>query len=136
MIEYGSEFATLLESYHPTATVIRMDAARLSRIELQTGARAGAVISGLPLLSMPTCKVMRILDGAFRHLAPGGGVCQFAYAARCPVARPFLDRLGLRSIFIGRTMLNAPPASVYRICRRRPWMGSAQGDGAGPASTG
>jgi len=94
-----------------------MDASRLRNLEFQT--TVDAVISGLPLLSMPTRKIMFILEGAFSHLKEGGAFYQFTYGPRCPVARPILERLGLRATLIGRAMLNIPPASVYRITRRR-----------------
>ncbi|MBR0710294.1 SAM-dependent methyltransferase, partial [Bradyrhizobium liaoningense] len=74
----------------------------------------------LPLLSMSPRKVIAILTGAFRHMQEGGTLYQFTYGPRCPVPRPILDRLGLKASLVGRTALNIPPASVYRI-RRRPW---------------
>ncbi|MET3520478.1 phospholipid N-methyltransferase [Mesorhizobium abyssinicae] len=94
-----------------------MDAARLGDIEFRNDASVGAVISGLPLLSMPDHKVIAILDGAFAHLKPGGAFYQFTYGPRCPVAQPILEGLGLSATHIGRTMLNVPPAAVYRIAR-------------------
>ncbi len=78
----------------------------------------GAAISGLPLLSMPASKVMRILEGTFRFLDDGGSLYQFTYGWRCPVHAKILDRLGLDAVRIGATMLNFPPAGVYRISRR------------------
>ncbi|TIT80529.1 MAG: phospholipid methyltransferase, partial [Mesorhizobium sp.] len=50
-------------------------------------------------------------------LKPGGAFYQFTYGPRCPVARPILEGLGLSATHIGRTMLNVPPAAVYRIVR-------------------
>lgn len=81
------------------------------------GVPVGAVISGLPLLSMPDRKVTAILDGAFAHLRPGAAFYQFTYGPRCPVPRPILDGLDLTATHIGRTLLNVPPAAVYRISR-------------------
>jgi len=117
LIEYGSDFARYLNFRFPRSRVLWMDASRLRNLELQT--TVNAVISGLPLLSMPTRKIMCILDGAFSHLKQGGAFYQFTYSLRCPIARPILERLGLRATLIGRAMLNVPPASVYRITRRR-----------------
>lgn len=121
LIEYGSEFAVRLQARFPGVRVLWMDAARLKNVEFQESMSVGAVVSGLPLLSMPTRKVMSILDGAFGLLRSGGAFYQFTYTTRCPVARPILDRLGLRSTMVDRTMLNVPPATVYRISRRRAW---------------
>ena len=96
-----------------------MDATRLKDVELFGGKAAGAVVSGLPLLSMPPKKVIAILEGAFGHLRPDGAFYQFTYGPRCPVKRTLLDRLGLKATRIGRAVANVPPAAVYRI-RRRP----------------
>ncbi|TIQ50895.1 methyltransferase domain-containing protein [Mesorhizobium sp.] len=118
LVEYGANFARHLELRFPRSRGIRMDAARLGDIEFRNDAEVGAVISGLPLLSMPDQKVTAILDGAFAHLRPGGAFFQFTYGPRCPVARPILEELDLSATHIGRTMLNVPPAAVYRISRR------------------
>ena len=53
LIEYSGDFARRLTRGFPRAHVLRMDAARLRDVELFDGERAGAVVSGLPLLLMP-----------------------------------------------------------------------------------
>ncbi|WP_439363724.1 class I SAM-dependent methyltransferase [Bradyrhizobium sp. DASA03005] len=118
LIEYGSDFVRLLQERFPRARVLWMDARQLSQYE-PFMAPAAAVVSGLPLLSMSPRKVIAILRGAFRHMQEGGTLYQFTYGPRCPVPRPILDRLGLKASLVGRTALNIPPASVYRIRRRR-----------------
>ncbi|HEV2570406.1 MAG TPA: methyltransferase domain-containing protein [Beijerinckiaceae bacterium] len=120
LMEYGSDFVRLLRSRFPDARVLQMDAARLRTIDFDSPQAVGAVVSGLPLLSMPPRKVMAILSGAFRHMRAGGAFYQFTYGPRCPVPRRILDRLGLKASMVGKTLLNAPPAAVYRITRRRP----------------
>jgi phospholipid N-methyltransferase len=118
LIEYGSDFARRLDRQFPSARVMWMDAAQLGRPNLFDGAFFGAVISGLPLLSMPPKSIMAILAGAFAHMRPGASFYQFTYGPRCPVSRPLLDRLGLKATHIGRALLNVPPAAVYKISRR------------------
>lgn len=120
LVEYGVDFARELTMRFPAATTLRMDAAQLRKIELQTSAPVDAVLSGLPLLSMPVRKVIAILEGAFSLLRHDGAFYQFTYGPRCPIPRPLLDRLGLKATFLGRTLANVPPAAVYRISRRRP----------------
>ncbi|WP_342361158.1 class I SAM-dependent methyltransferase [Terrarubrum flagellatum] len=126
LIENGSEFAICLQARFPNARVLWMDAARLKGLDLENRAAVGAVVSGLPLLSMTPRQVMSILDGAFSHLRTDGAFYQFTYAARCPVPQPILDRLGLRATLVGRTFRNIPPASVYRISRRKAWRAAPQ----------
>jgi phosphatidylethanolamine/phosphatidyl-N-methylethanolamine N-methyltransferase len=120
LIEYGSDFARDLNYRFPQATVLWMDAAALGSVRLFGGAPAGAVVSGLPLLAMSPRKTMAVLSGAFGHLRQGGAFYQFTYGPRCPVPRRILDRLGLRAKRISGAWANVPPATVYKLTRRRP----------------
>ncbi|WP_273728993.1 class I SAM-dependent methyltransferase [Brucella gallinifaecis] len=119
LVEYGSDFARLLRARFPDTRVIHMDAGRLKKIEFDSLHSVGAVVSGLPLLSMPPRKVMAILSSAFWQMRSEGAFYQFTYGPRCPVPPRILDRLGLKASIVGKTLLNAPPARVYRITRRR-----------------
>jgi len=115
LIEFGSEFAAALHFHYPRARTLWMDAARLRTIDLFDGRLAGAVVSGLPVLSMPPRKVIAILTGAFRKMRPDGAFYQFTYGPRCPVPLRLMDHLGLQAERIGGTLVNLPPAAVYRI---------------------
>jgi phosphatidylethanolamine/phosphatidyl-N-methylethanolamine N-methyltransferase len=119
LIENEAEFAGLLRTRFPRARVLRMDASRLAGSVLFGEPNVGAVVSGLPLLSMPPRKIMSILLGAFGYVRPRGAFYQFTYGPSCPIPRAILDRLGLKAKRIGGTVRNLPPASVYRIERRR-----------------
>jgi phosphatidylethanolamine/phosphatidyl-N-methylethanolamine N-methyltransferase len=121
LVEYGSDFMRILQLRFPRARVLWMDASQLANYDMFPGATVGAVVSGLPLLSMSPRKVMSILSGAFSHVRPAGSFYQFTYGPRCPVPRPILDRLGLKATRIGATVRNIPPAAVYRITRRQPF---------------
>jgi phosphatidylethanolamine/phosphatidyl-N-methylethanolamine N-methyltransferase len=77
----------------------------------------GAVVSGLPLLSMPPAVREAIVGAAFRILAPGGVYIQFTYGPRPPVPDDIIERLGL-TVEAGRKIwANLPPARVYRFRR-------------------
>ena len=89
LVEYGSDFMRILQHRFPRARVLWMDASQLSNYDLFPGAKVGAVVSGLPLLSMSPRKVMSI--------RPARSFYQFTYGPRCPVPRPILDRLGLKA---------------------------------------
>jgi phospholipid N-methyltransferase len=119
LVESDPAFAANLGRRFPRARIVDIDAAHLSGHGLFQGAPLAAVISGLPLLSMPDRKVTDILSGAFAHLRDGGAFYQFTYAWVCPIRRQILDRLGLRAQGLGWTMRNLPPAKVYRITRRQ-----------------
>jgi phospholipid N-methyltransferase len=127
LVEYGSEFVSVLQLRFPGVRVLWMDASKLVAGKIAEPGTAGAVVSGLPLLNIPPRKVMAIMSGAFHYLRPNGAFYQFTYGPRFPVPRPILDRLGLRATRIGRTLNNLPPATVYRVTRRPPLRVVARG---------
>ncbi|WP_410001560.1 class I SAM-dependent methyltransferase [Rhizobium leguminosarum] len=120
LIEYNQRLAREPRLRFPAARTIQMDATQLRKVSLLPSAPVGAILSGLPLLSIPMRKVIAILDGAFSHLRQDGAFYQFTYGLRCPIPRPVLDRLRLRATYVGGTFANVPPAYVYRVSRRKP----------------
>src|SRR4029453_8725297 len=99
--------------------VLQMDAARLAEIDPFDGERAGAVVTGLPLLLIRPRDVLTLLEGAFEFLPPDAAFYQFPYGLEPPVSPRTLERLGLEIVRAGGTLANVPPAAVYRIRRRR-----------------
>ncbi len=116
LVERNPAFAMLLRQRFPKATLIEGDAQHLL---LPAAGKVGAAISGLPLLSMPKPIVRDILAAVFRHLADDACLFQFTYGPRCPVPAPILAALELEASFRRWVPFNLPPASVYRIRRRR-----------------
>ncbi len=118
MIEAGASFAALLRDRFPAVRLVEASAGDLAGMPLFGPGQAGAVVSGLPILSMPKPVVRAILATAFAELRPGGAMYQFTYGYRCPVADAILDEFGLVATRTAKVFVNAPPASVYRIARR------------------
>ena len=79
-----------------------------------------AVISGLPLLSMPLPLQTAILGGSFAQLARDARYVQFTYGWTPPVARALRDDMGLGWERSARIWFNMPPARVYRFFRNIP----------------
>jgi phosphatidylethanolamine/phosphatidyl-N-methylethanolamine N-methyltransferase len=117
LVESDANLARLLQKRFPRAQVLTLDAARLRAAVLFDGAPAGAVVSGLPLLSMPPQLITAVLAAAFGCLRAGAPFYQFTYGVRCPVPARVMARLGLSATPVGRTLANLPPATVYRITR-------------------
>lgn len=120
LIDSGPNFLEMLRERFPRANVVEADASRLAGHNLYPTRTVGAVVSGLPLLSMSPRKIMGVLTDSFHYLREGGAFYQFTYGPRCPVPKQILERLGLQQKRIGRTLRNLPPATVYRITRRAP----------------
>ncbi len=119
LIEYGADFADKLQRDFPRAQVHRMDATRLQHVELFGGERAGAVVSGIPLLLLPAKGLIALLEGAFERLRSDGAFYQFTYGRDTPIPHAILDRLGLKAARIGGTLANLPPAACIASAASR-----------------
>jgi phospholipid N-methyltransferase len=117
LVEKDDGLAHALRRRFPAARILHANAAHLGCESLYPEG-AGAVISGLPLLSLSHSEIFAVLGGVFAQLRRDAAMYQFTYGLRCPVPRPILDRLGLKARLTGRTLANIPPACVYRITRR------------------
>ena len=76
-----------------------------------------AVVSGLPLLSMPEPVQRRIVEGAFRALRPGGVFVQFTYGPRPPMREALSSELCLTWRKSPKIWGNLPPARVYTFAQ-------------------
>ncbi|MGH1351853.1 MAG: class I SAM-dependent methyltransferase, partial [Methyloligellaceae bacterium] len=115
LVEAGESFATLLKQRYPKATVLQQDAASFWKYHRRENQKIGAIISGLPLLSMTTRKVAGVLKNITSNMVPGGAFYQFTYGLKVPVSKRVLQKMGLAYSRLGGTLGNFPPASVYRI---------------------
>jgi phosphatidylethanolamine/phosphatidyl-N-methylethanolamine N-methyltransferase len=100
-----------LSERFPHVRVVLGDAAHLAETLRPLGiSGVGAVVSGLPLLSMPRPIQDQIVRSAFALLTPGGPFIQFTYGPFSPVGR---QRLGVTGSVARRIAANFPPASVW-----------------------
>jgi phosphatidylethanolamine/phosphatidyl-N-methylethanolamine N-methyltransferase len=69
IIELGADFLPMLQTRFPGARILPLDASRLGQFALFEGRPVGAVVSGLPLLSV---HLWPALPGATAHPRPPG----------------------------------------------------------------
>lgn len=117
LIEFSERFAQLLRARFPRAHVLHRDASALGE-EVLAGEPFGAAVCGLGLLNMDARTVRAIVTGAFDRMRPDAALFLFTYGRRCSIPRPVLDELGLSAARVGTTLLNLPPATVFRVTRR------------------
>jgi len=117
LLESDARFARMLRTRFPAAQVISGCASALKDLPLLESG-FGAVISGLPLLSMPPATVQLILSGALAHLRPGKMIYQFTYRPFCPVPQKVLMALDLEARVTGFSLCNLPPAWVFSLSRK------------------
>jgi phosphatidylethanolamine/phosphatidyl-N-methylethanolamine N-methyltransferase len=116
VVESDPAFYLLLKKRFPGLKVLRGDAARLRALLAPLGIdRVAAMVSSLPLLSMPGPLRQRIVEECFALLAEDGALIQYTYGAFSPLRR---RKSGLRGEIAERVWRNFPPAVVWRFRRR------------------
>lgn len=107
LVERDRAFCRRLAARFPEARVVEGDAAELPRL-LAGGPAPAAVVSGLPLCSLPRDLGTRIVAGALAAAA-GGRFVQFSYLPRFPLRGPWRAE---RTAIVWR---NLPPAFVFVV---------------------
>ncbi len=111
-IEMNPEFCARLRTRFAGLNVYQMSAGDCADLPV---AKAQAVVSGLPLLSMPTPLQRAILTGFTRLVRPGGDFVQFTYGPKPPVTSAVREQLHLTWRKSEKIWWNMPPARVYRF---------------------
>lgn len=115
VVERDPAFARVIAARFPDIRLLQGDAAELRRLLRAAGiGPVKAVVSGLPLLSIPDRVCLRIISEAMEALEDDGVLLQFTYGPASPVSRRIQTRLGLRAERLTWVMDNIPPASVWR----------------------
>ncbi|MEM6390713.1 MAG: hypothetical protein AAF825_12810 [Pseudomonadota bacterium] len=111
-VEMNPVFCQRLRETLPGIQVHQMSAGDIGGLDIGP---VQAVISGLPLLSMPTALQHAILGGAMAQLGCKGDYVQFTYGPKPPVTRVVREELSLSWEVSRRIWWNAPPARVFRF---------------------
>lgn len=114
LFEMNSDFCTHLRKKYPGVTVHNAPAQSAVN-SVEPGVTA--VVSGLPLLSMPLPLRESIVKAAFDVLTPEGVYIQFTYGTKPAVSAEQLARLGLVASPGQKVWRNFPPAHVHRFRR-------------------
>lgn len=111
-IEMNPEFCDRLRANFPGLNVHQMSAGDCGDLPVEN---VQAVVSGLPLLSMPTALQRAILTGFAKKVRPGGSYVQFTYGPKPPVTKVVREELNLTWRRSAKIWWNMPPARVYRF---------------------
>jgi phosphatidylethanolamine/phosphatidyl-N-methylethanolamine N-methyltransferase len=118
LVERDPEFATFLRRHFDGPRIVEGDAARLPRLLAEHGITPlAAVVSSLPLLSLPAEVVNGIVAGIFEALPRGSALVQFTYGPKPPIPRALRERLHLDGAHGKRIWRNVPPAVVWTFSR-------------------
>lgn len=113
VVERSPAFVQHLRQRFPSVTVLQGDATRLAAL-LPAGAPIDAIVSSLPLRSLPQTDASAIVGQWHQLLRPGGMVVQFTYALRGQAGTPFDGFVEHDSRLV---WANLPPARVMVLVR-------------------
>ncbi len=116
VVERDERLHRLLAERFPELRVVAGDAAHLAALLRPLGVGSvSAIVSGLPLLSMPKRLRQRIVEQCFAVMGERGSLVQFTYGLASPLpARDF----AVSGRVVARVWRNFPPAFVWRFDRR------------------
>ncbi len=114
VFELNPTFCRKLEREFPGVRVENRPAQDMATLGITD---LGAVVSGLPLLSMNEDLQSGIVGAAFAGLRPGGAYVQFTYGPRPPMHADVQSALQLRATKGPFVLINMPPARVYLYTR-------------------
>ena len=98
--------------------VIRGEAQKLTELLRAEGiGPVDAIVSGLPLRSLPRQVGNAIAAESFAALRSGGVFIQFTYWVVPPVPRSAAAKLAIEGVVRGHVWRNLPPATVWRYSR-------------------
>lgn len=118
VLERDPHLAALLRKKFPRVRVVQGDASRLPGILRAHGiGRVDAIMSSLPLVSMPRRLCQRIIASGFAALKPDGVFVQYTYGLMPPVSHRVAARLRFDGTLRVRIWQNIPPAAVWRYRR-------------------
>jgi phosphatidylethanolamine/phosphatidyl-N-methylethanolamine N-methyltransferase len=111
LVEFNPGFCALLRDRYPQARVVQGDAYALrASLGDVLSAPASAVVSGLPLVTQPMLKRLKLVRDAFVALAPGAPFVQFTYSVAPPIPKSLP---GVSTEASERIWMNLPPARVW-----------------------
>ena len=111
LVEFNPGFCALLRDRYPQARVVQGDAYALrDSLGDVLSAPASAVVSGLPLVTQPMLKRLKLIRDAFVALAPGAPFVQFTYSVAPPIPKSLP---GVSPEASERIWMNLPPARVW-----------------------
>ncbi len=109
-IEYNPDFCAILRKNFPKAKVINGSAENIRELLKDDSGKISAIVSSLPLLSLPSGMVANIISEIEASLRSGGRFVQFTYKLnRDPKKLGFKNMEYIRKSIV---LLNIPPARV------------------------
>jgi phosphatidylethanolamine/phosphatidyl-N-methylethanolamine N-methyltransferase len=115
-MELDPTLVTFLKKRFPDVCIIQGNAVFLQDLlPKESIGRIGAIVSGIPMLSVPSVVREKILQSCLDVLKPQGSIFQITYS---PFSSISAERYGMCKTHMGRAWSNIPPANLWRYTRQ------------------
>ena len=114
IIEREPRLHALLKAQYPSVNILCADAAHLDEVLKKHGiTKVNAIVSSLPLLSMPKALRGAIVSQMADAIKEDGRIIQFTYGPKSPIGRYLLEKCNLYGRRVKSVFVNMPPAHVW-----------------------
>lgn len=114
IIERDRKLHAVLTSHFPDLNILCADVAELDKVLIGAGVtRVNAIVSSLPLLSMPKPVRQAIVHQMAAAIGHDTVLIQFTYGPRSPISRQHLRHYHLQGRRKKLVVANVPPAHVW-----------------------
>ncbi|MDX2113226.1 MAG: methyltransferase [Alphaproteobacteria bacterium] len=114
VIEREAALCAILSAQFPQLTIWCEDATHLKRLWQEQGEpRIAAIVSSLPMMSLPKRTKETIQSQMAELLDEGGVIVQFTYGAKSPLDKTRLRQHGITGKRVKTILTNVPPAHVW-----------------------
>ncbi|MBO6754451.1 MULTISPECIES: hypothetical protein [Spongiibacter] len=115
IVERDPHFCLFLEQRFPGIRILRGDARSMKSLLSTAGIAlpVRAVVSGLPLLAMPSRLQASLLYQSFAVMGGCGPFIQFSYSLMSPLKKAVRNRFGVEETCVGQVWRNLPPAKIW-----------------------
>ncbi len=114
VIEQNPQFVSLLRKKFPQLRILEADAQKLKLVLEQADIQEiNAIISGIPLRSLPKKILIKIIRQSLELLPAHCAFIQFTYGAKSPIPEKLVNPQQFDIKISERIWLNLPPARVW-----------------------
>ena len=114
VVERDARLHALLKKRYPKLHVLHGDAQTLVALLAEHRiAPVAAVVSSLPLLSMPPKLRRRMVEQMVAVMQPDSLLVQFTYGMHSPIPKKLMGSMQLQGECVRRVWMNLPPARVW-----------------------
>ncbi len=114
VLEREPKLHALLVAHYPTLNTVCADAVKLDEVLKSQGiTQVNAIVSSLPLLSMPRSVRRAIVQQMAAAIGNAGRIIQFTYGPKSPIGKHSQDKCHISGSKVKTVLANIPPAHVW-----------------------